>query len=277
MESRCRLCAEAKPLNEIECTIKDQQMNIRQMLLDCCRWTAFESDEYENLPKIVCKTCVGNLKQSWQFANSVENLNNVAIDQGSLGDLNVLPTLDDGATCVAFEFKMEESHNILNIPDTDNPLVKDEQSDADDNDADDQFDRNSFSDVASQQHSEHDYDVSIDCKNVENSSFSSMIVGRKYKLMDHVRKEECNEDGTIAIEAIQRLQLIDWTIIRFRCYICQSIEDSMSSLRQHMSDQHSDKEFKHFCIFCTKKFKGTKTTSLQCHVKRYHLPYLNYW
>lgn len=70
MNTICRLCAEVSSIDDMACTIDDHDLNIRQKLIDCCRWDELheQSDFY---PKNMCKTCYGRLELSWNFSKSV--------------------------------------------------------------------------------------------------------------------------------------------------------------------------------------------------------------
>lgn len=285
METRCRLCAEEKPLNEIECTIKDHQTNIRQMLLDCCRWMAFEAGEYDNLPKIVCRSCFITLKESWQFSCNVARAQQYLLDYlGSSASDNVetiAETLvEDESTCMAFEFKMEEANNELDA----NYAV--EQSDGGDDTHlyDVKFDNDlSFDGIDQNNADSSDEKIqpksksSKTNKNTDDFALPNIVVDRKYQLMEHVDKAECNADGTIALEAVQRLQLMDWTIVKYRCYICQKIVTNSMTLKRHLREEHPGEAYKYSCIFCSKIMATSRSTSLTRHVKKTHLRYLEHW
>lgn len=65
----CRLCTNPQFLDEISFNIND--MNIKQKLIDCCRWNNFEEMDNEDLPQNVCTACTEKLEQCWSFSESV--------------------------------------------------------------------------------------------------------------------------------------------------------------------------------------------------------------
>lgn len=283
MELRCRLCAQEKRLDDIECTIKEQRINVRQMLLDCCRWSKFEGVEYENLPKIVCKACFVRLKQSWSFANSVASAQQFLLDVSTA-------FAEEESTCVAFDLKMEMEINssndagIASIVDVDHSDADDKHSYTDDRNSytDDNIDRDSLPDNANQNivdNADRNNDVQqggID--SMETEEMLPLLIGdHTYKLMDHIRKEECNSDGTISIAGVRRLQLFDYSMLKLRCHVCEASEESLTTLRQHIRDKHPDATcFLYICVFCKKKF-DTKSSKIYRHMRRQHLRYLEHW
>lgn len=285
MKSRCRLCADEKALNEIECTIKDQRTNIRQMLLDCCQWTTFEGSEYANLPHIVCKTCFSSLQQSWQFANNVVNAQQRLLDSfkntvSEQGEMELQPWLDDGAPCVAFDFKMDIGYNESNDDDGNaNDQFNADNDYMDDNYANENYDRDS----SSEENDQNDFNlqenekpaVRIEATETKEFALPSVETGPKYNLMDHILPEECNADGTINPAAIERLQLPNWSIVQYHCYICKAISTSSMELRQHMNEEHPHDEVRFACIFCTRSSGQSKR--FPDHVRNRHLRYLIHW
>lgn len=71
METICRLCAEVLSADDIICTINDIELNIRQKLIDCCRWDELHDTANDFYPKNICKTCYGRLEICWNFSRSV--------------------------------------------------------------------------------------------------------------------------------------------------------------------------------------------------------------
>lgn len=309
MATRCRLCAEAKPLNDIECTITDQQINIRQMLLDCCRWSAFESDEYENLPQIVCKECFSNLQQSWQFANTVANAQQCLLDYSNHGRYEVesQPLFGDGSLCVAFDFKVEMGHSVLsndnNVDaqsdagdanaddnhardlsfgedDQKDPIVKCEAVfDGEDDHANDNFDRDS----SSEEDDREDPSVNKDAESPKKAKtiddeelpLPNVVIDKKFKLMKHVHKNACLTDGTIAPAVIERLQLSNWSIIQYHCSFCNDLCMGPLALRQHVKEEHRYETYKNSCKLCSEEFPTTR--KLSNHMCSVHLRYLRHW
>lgn len=283
MDSRCRLCAEVKPLNDIECTVKDRRTNVRQMLMDCCRWATFEASEYDNLPKIVCTRCFNRLKSCWRFANSVADAQQRLLDhwhdvsiEATKVDHTGAALVEDDATCVAFEFKMDVGDICYDV--AGNASTKESKSDADDghDSTESQRDRRPLLD-ANDSDSESDAARIAAIRGPEDFAPPSVLRDKTYKILEHVRNEECNADGTIAPNGVARLRLADWTIVKYRCYLCQTILATSSELRRHMRDDHCNHESKYLCQFCRKPLASRRSKALPSHVQQVHLPYLDHW
>lgn len=333
MRLRCRLCGQEKPLIDIKCTIKEQQPNIRQMLLDCCRWSAFEGDAYADLTTIVCKTCYASLEQSWQFAKAVANTQQYLLDISSaIGD--------EESTCVAFDLGTEASlpdaaetaealsstadtaaapSNVaetveiastaaeaVEVPTKAAAAVKTltlaieavvslsedaeiarlfgetDHSEADDAHSyvDDNFDRGSLADEPMPAN-----DIVDDFADGPESEPEAMeademlplrIDDRTYKIVDHLRKEECNADGTVTLAGVQRLQLLEWSLFQLRCHVCDYQAADGLYLRRHIRYRHPDAPpYTHCCILCKKDYPTTG--KIYRHLRRSHLRYLEHW
>lgn len=65
----CRLCAEARNLDQIKTTINDTDWNIEAKLAICCQWNPLQVND--TLPKEVCDFCFDKLEQCWTFSQIV--------------------------------------------------------------------------------------------------------------------------------------------------------------------------------------------------------------
>lgn len=70
MKYQCRLCAKYRTKKQLKCSIDDQHLNIKQKLIDCCRWNSFIS--HETMPQMICNTCFKTLETCWAFAETIE-------------------------------------------------------------------------------------------------------------------------------------------------------------------------------------------------------------
>lgn len=71
MNTICRLCAEVSSIDDMSCTIDDHELNIRQKLIDCCRWDELHDSRSDFYPKNICKICYGRLELCWNFSKVV--------------------------------------------------------------------------------------------------------------------------------------------------------------------------------------------------------------
>lgn len=288
METRCRLCADEK--TNFACSIDDQCVNIREMLLACCRWSSFESADYENLPIRVCLTCFNSLKQSWQFSCIVADAQQELLDA-----MKILENTKNEADFLAVDlqsiipnpidtnyttFDLKEEGNTSATEDINHFALLDVVWN---NDDDHDIDTKDFEHLTApeQSHSSEYAAVSGECSKTKTKQIDDVDsyneMRREFKLMDNVRKDECNPDGTITEEAVQRLRLHDWTFIKYRCYVCQNILPSCVTLRHHFKDKHPNDVFKQVCMFCDYEKESEYTKSTTSHITRFHLPYLKYW
>lgn len=277
MASRCRLCADEKSASDFACTIKDPALNVREMLIDCCRWSTFESREYENLPKVVCSNCLRTLQQCWQFAGSVAQAQRkllASIDTGKVENVldefavaeNSFQAIVSDATCVAFDLQSDEVEIKFSELEPLNCPYDDESAD----DIDDFLDiGNIKSDDSSSEQDELASTVA------EDDSYNEM--NPDFILMEHVGEDERRPDGTIAPEAIQRLRLHDWTFVKYCCYICNERLSTCTSLKNHFREEHPEHEMKQFCMLCDWKKSSMHAQTFSRHLVKNHLPYLKHW
>lgn len=278
MESRCRLCAIEKFPSDFACTIKDPTMNIRQMLIDCCRWSTFESSEYESLPKNVCMDCLQILQQSWRFADSVARA-----QQQLLSELNAVDKVEDDLNDLTVDdidfqaiipetqyaaFDLQSNENEIKFADV---ALSNYQSDDDDADGFGDFD--DVGKIKSDEESIVDEDLlNNDVDVVDYNEMSP-----EFKLLEHITQEERRPDGTIAPEAIQRLRLHDWTFVKYCCYICDDRLPSCTLLKNHLSKEHPKQEMKQFCMLCSWSNSIAHAQTFARHITKHHLPYLEHW
>lgn len=115
MDVICRLCAEVSSADEIICSIEDHDLNIRQKLIDCCRWDELHPATNDIYPKSICTTCYGRLELSWNFSKAVSRAQFKIFQyvQGG-GDMDLLQVQPDVKVEAAPCFV--ESLPIVSIP-----------------------------------------------------------------------------------------------------------------------------------------------------------------
>lgn len=69
MTTHCRLCAELKTEDELNTTINDTRLNIREKLIVCCQWNNYSNNSH--IPENVCYMCVEKLEKCWLFNEKV--------------------------------------------------------------------------------------------------------------------------------------------------------------------------------------------------------------
>lgn len=69
MTAYCRLCAEMKTEDELNATISDTKLNIKEKLVVCCQWNNYINNSH--LPDTVCYSCTEKLEKSWLFSECV--------------------------------------------------------------------------------------------------------------------------------------------------------------------------------------------------------------
>lgn len=69
MTTHCRLCAELKTEDELNTTINDTRLNIREKLIICCQWNNYSNNSH--IPENVCYSCIEKLEKCWLFNESV--------------------------------------------------------------------------------------------------------------------------------------------------------------------------------------------------------------
>lgn len=69
MTTYCRLCAETKTEDELNTTISDAKLNIKDKLVVCCQWNNYINNSH--LPEAVCYSCTEKLEKSWLFNECV--------------------------------------------------------------------------------------------------------------------------------------------------------------------------------------------------------------
>lgn len=69
MTAYCRLCAEMKTEDELNTTISDSKLNVKEKLVVCCQWNNYINNDH--LPETICYSCTEKLEKSWLFSECV--------------------------------------------------------------------------------------------------------------------------------------------------------------------------------------------------------------
>lgn len=278
----CRLCALNKSPDEIVGQINSTELDIESKLIVCCQWNAIGETQFNEMPQNVCASCYTSLNQSWKFAGRVKFAQielysklmngNIALDAEL--EPKIEPKLDYDDNEDAIRNALVQPNFIELKPETDmqvySPLNMEEQTD--DFDPMDQT---------------NDFDCS---KNDVEPAINTNIIVRKIDLdkphiapefiertfLKSIAKNDRNTDGSIKLEAIQRLGLDNWSIIQFKCYLCKLQLPDNYELRSHIKIEHPGHPFRHLCNICNiKHYKQRKP--LFKHVISNHRRYFEFW
>lgn len=69
MTTYCRLCGESKDTNDLNCSIGDENSEIKVKLMACCQWHLHDTNTH--FPQTICFGCVEKLEKCWLFNDSV--------------------------------------------------------------------------------------------------------------------------------------------------------------------------------------------------------------
>ncbi|XP_031640617.1 zinc finger protein Xfin-like [Contarinia nasturtii] len=299
MENVCRLCGCKKTGRQLMHSIDDQ--SIEQKLIDCCRWKS--KCETYNLPRKICNSCSKNLEKCWEFAEKVAQTQQNLLAQIA----NTKPTTLSSYTKYDFDQKEMKKETIENMDDFEQNLsvndvelneLKEDLKISYTENVDD-FEQNlsvndikDIVDVAMSPTVPFDYDDDFHgTMSEENYSEPSTIEDAKPSLSDIQSMDETpnkkhkfdirllsvadkNDDGTVKRAKILELGLHDWSEIKLRCCMCPETFETYYTLRLHYDQNHNPQsKLRVLCQFCDAPFVGR---SVLMHVRRVHLPYLEY-
>lgn len=357
MEVICRLCAEISSADDIICTIDDHDLNIRQKLVDCCRWDELHHHTNDVFPKSICKTCYGRLELCWNFSKAVSRAQfrifQFAASGGDVQLLQVQPEVKEEAIPCFVEslpivnnplesvfVKMEDEDNPLEDRSDVNPFdlnpsgldlfgsdanpspkvavkpistrskaatpivsqqnidifvstaqkseppkepepeqkphIADMDSDNDDffgstasvSSLEDAFDDKSAVDVASSMEAYTANAIQM------KRSFKSKVLSRTDYLA--LTKNGCNPDGSLTGEMIERLQLVNWSLLQEICWQCKFVASDRKMLRMHIRTEHPLDEVRTICTLCPNKSFSSRYPLMR-HTQSEHFPYLEFW
>lgn len=297
MESYCRLCAKVKSATALKHRLSD----ITSKLIDCCQWIEpYTGTEY---PQNVCDPCAKRLDQSWKFAEAVKSaqieldhlLNQQRQDiifiKGDEGDevVKVEPDyLDDIDFAVSeveapekaefFDFNVnaEENTSDFEWPDNDDDDWGAADADADD-DADGGVLENDSINLPIDLLSE---ESNIDEKEIDKSDDlkKNNCMQKRQEFINQIKADARLDDGKILPDRIMELKVCDWSIYKFKCWVCQLLVGTGELLRTHFKEKHSDSPIKWECSICpVGQTVAKELWQLQIHVANQHYPHLFYW
>lgn len=267
MEFHCRLCAQLKHIHDLNYNLDD----VRSKLKECFDWV--ESSAEKDFPQNVCRTCFFQLNQSWHFINVVKNAQKeiklivARLQQASINPLEY-KTVEE-------EAKYELESEICDEWDASN----DEEylSSAEFGSAKEDGDDNNSSD--SKMVSNHVVaGCPIETESVEMSQNPKRFL-KKQEFLCLIPKTAQLDNGEIHPDKIVELNLVDWSAIKYFCWLCSICCDTQELLQKHFEEKHPNDEIKWMCPLCiVNKRDPFKTISgLNLHIVSQHYPHLCYW
>lgn len=259
METWCRLCANEKYADELTYNIDDEFTNIKQKLIDCCRWNEIADDDQVGVPKMICKDCNGRLEQCWLFAESVS----LAQQKIHMHSMDVKPMI------------------LLQIEKLDTPFNEEDTIKAEIHEY-----TESISPIAN---FDFDFDESMCQSPVEDYNFidkkdlnfasieeTHTTANIDCDLLALLSDSDKNADGTVNMQKISELNLDDWSILKIHCSICKKFFDKHRTFKSHFKIKHPGEALLFHCTLCNLSTAKSHHT-LQNHIIKMHRPYLKYW
>lgn len=278
----CRLCGETKHQSQIKCTIDDQSLKIEQKLTVCCRWRLFAN--HTNLPKNVCQSCFQHLERSWYFAETVAQAQQKLFD-----DLNNFECPDPESVTVKIEDDVEideemfHDENVSLVTVSELNVWKDTTENL--RSSDDQILIKEGPDEYERETDEEIIEISPSALVVELPipAEQHFELPNKYlKFPQCLSSNDRNPDGTVTNEAIQRLNLVNWSIYQHRCKECDQMFEEQIDLTVHHKKEHANIKMRFHCWLCksidpANERSYSDKTHLNRHIIREHIPHLEYW
>lgn len=260
MESWCRLCAIEKYPDELIYNIDDEFANIKQKLIDCCRWNEIGDNDQIGIPQMICKDCYDNLEKCWSFVENVSlaqqkiHMHAVDVKPTVLLEIEKLdaPLNEDDKIRIKSEIH-EYATSVSPLPNLD--------FDFDDSMCQSPIDDYDFSD-------KKDFKVT----STEESSTTEKI---DCDLMELLSDNDKNADGTVNGQKITALNLDDWSILKIHCSICKKLFDKQRTLKSHFRLKHPNEHLLYYCTLCN--LTTAKLNALKNHIITVHRPYLKFW
>lgn len=258
METWCRLCATEKFANELLYVIDDEYLNIKQKLIDCCRWDkiAHEAGQVIGMPRMICNDCFERLEQCWLFAESVM----FAQQKIRMHTVEMKPIV------------------LLQIEKVETPFAAG---------ADENAIKTEVHEYAeSIAHLDFDFDDAIcelpmddyrptDTKDVMFTSTDEPSAHIDCDLLALLSEDDKNEDGTVNKEKIGQLKLDDWSILKAHCWICKTVFNKHRTFKSHFRTKHAGQGLRFHCTLCN--LSTTTRSTLQSHMIKTHRSYLQFW
>lgn len=274
----CRLCAKEKFPDEIIGQMNNESLDIESKLAACCRWNTFNeivmSDQF---PQSVCISCFQILQQCWDFAEQVrcaqfDLLSKFVckVEADVDDDENPVISLDTLVESNSFAVHLENKFEI-NQFELVEPHLGPETTTFDGPNSAMELDNACFYDE------EPEIEITEQCMQVEE--LKVMPEQRKFDgryFLKAISMNDRNEDGTVKMEAIERLGLDNWSSIQHTCHLCHKQWPEQYDWQDHIRKEHPGHPIRHLCNIC-KVHHYSKRSPLMKHILTKHRRYFNYW
>lgn len=296
MSGLCRLCAETRPLEKMN-DISDPTLNIEQKLVDCCRWTHLkELESNENLPQHICIVCNEKLEQCWLFAENVANAQHKLIE---IIENSKLGPFDDDEENTMYDYYYGDRVDNLPEPPVEIRVyveVEENQQintqDSESNSMEDQWNEGTKAKtvkipekinkrIKTYKTQSESVDKSekkpTQMDSVQNEDDQSLNLSKDFPKM--LKLDDRNGDGSVKLDTIQRLELVNWMVLQHQCCVCSTCFCSNYELKAHFASEHSGTDLRYICSICKsdERFPYTRRSRLHKHIMRQHFPHLKYW
>lgn len=267
MFSYCRLCAEQKKVSELKKTTFDWA--IKEKLMACCMWKQ-SNDEYQ-IPQTVCNDCVEQLENCWRFAMRITESEQKLIQIVHFTSNELEIKADTQPNDIFYDVKPEEQ-----------PKDELEEDDAEEDEAEE--DEAEEDEKESESVSETESEPVKSSKSNQGFSNCKKRSSKLFNILRIVPRNQCNPDGTITDEGMEKLQqylsvngTTTWNECKFKCNDCDYTAQGFNEFHQHDQTTHSKFIMKRTfpCAFCDLVCK--RLQSLIVHISHRHKPHLGYW
>lgn len=295
MEFYCRLCGELKEPIDLLYSLND----ISSKLFKCCDWQWQESAIEARLPQNVCETCYDRLDQSWQFSQNIRKAQKVLLKtivqpcsvfvleigtntiedepKSSTVDLIKLELIPEDSKYEATGQSMEndstsndDNINILSNEHADFYISNSQPESEYSEDGDCPLDTEWSGDE------DNISDADDDCNSNSNEKSSTPKVLNRDDYLALIPSESRLKNGQVDLEKVTELQLRDWSIFKYKCWVCAALLDDEDAMLQHLKKTHPNEPIRWQCSLCPKLI--TKFSKyLRRHVTMIHYPYLTFW
>lgn len=284
--SLCRLCAQCRGPDKIIGQINSTELDIESKLIACCQWNVFEGAQSNEMPQNVCISCYTDLNKSWSFAERVrcaqielhsklttQNIasgSEIKIESNFHDDDNEETHLNSTAQSSYVDLKEEVEMetfsplSLAHICDYDSGEQRDVLDDFDcaENDEEPSTSANDI--------------VNVMVDDIDSKKSKSATELNESSFLKSIGKSDRNADGSIKLEAIQRLGIDNWSVIQYKCYLCKLQLPDQYEWRSHIKVEHPGQPYRHLCNICNQK-DYTSRKPLLNHVVSNHRRCFKFW
>lgn len=147
----------------------------------------------------------------------------------------------------------------------------------DDDDEDDFFGQNELPSPATVEFDDNEPEPAKTAAESQPHQDPESLTHAKYLAL--IDNESRLSNGQVEPSKIIELRIGDWSVFRYKCWICETLHNDERTMIEHLKEKHADKEHKWQCSLCPKRVEPSTHAGyfLRHHVVRIHYPYLNFW